>query len=115
MDFLFFIFEVKLIKNKQMEKKQNDKQLFSLYIREFGEIIRRVFQEKQQQLPEKKEVLKKELVTLKEITQMFKISKPTVYKWVRMNLLPQSKKIGGRVYFYKSEIDKLLLKENDNS
>lgn len=95
-----------------MEKKKIDKQIFSLFVSDLEEIIRRVFQEKHQQLPQKKEVLTKELVTLKEITQIFKISKPTVYKWVRMGFLPQSIKIGGRVYYYRSEIEKLVTRGN---
>jgi predicted DNA-binding transcriptional regulator AlpA len=98
-----------------MEKKKNDKQIFSLFVSDLEEIIRRVFQETHKQLPEKKEKLTKNLVTLKEITQIFKISKPTVYKWERMDYLPTSIKIGGRVYYYRSEIEKLLTKTDLNN
>ena len=98
-----------------MENK-NDKQIFNLNVTELEELIGNVFEEKLQHLPvkEKQELLIRKLITLKEITQIFKISKPTVYKWERMGCLPPSIKIGGRVYYYRSEIEELLTKKDFN-
>ncbi len=48
------------------------------------------------------------LLTLKEVVGLFKITKPTAYKWMKCGVLPKSLKVGGRVYFYKSEILKII-------
>ena len=93
-----------------------DKQIFNLTVNELKELIKVVLEKELHKLPvkEKQDLLVKKLVTLKEITQIFKISKPTVYKWERMGCLPPSIKIGGRVYYYRSEIEELLTKKDFN-
>jgi len=87
---------------------------FNLTVEQLEQLISKVVGEKLKHLPlcEKKQVLKDKLVTLKEITQIFKISKQTVYKWIKSNVLPPSLKVGGRVYFKKEEINDLITKEN---
>lgn len=89
---------------------------FNLTVEQLEQLISKVVGEKLKHLPikEKQEFLNKKLITLKEITQIFKISKPTVYKWERMGYLPPSIKIGGRVYYYRSEIEELLTKKDFN-
>jgi len=95
---------------------KNDKQIFNLKVSELEELISKAIGEKLQHLPikEKKELLTKKLLTLKEITQIFKVTKQTVYKWIKCNVLPQSIKVGGRVYFKRSEIDKIINQKNEN-
>ncbi len=99
-----------------MENK-NDDQIFNLKVCELKELIKVVLEEGLHKLPikEKQELLNKKLITLKEITQIFKISKPTVYKWERIDFLQPSIKIGGRVYYFRSEIEKLLTKSDLNN
>ena len=91
--------------------------LFNLSVEQLEQLISKAVGEKLQHLPikEKQELLNKKLITLKEITQIFKISKPTVYKWERMDFLPPSIKIGGGVYYFRSEIEKLLTKSDLNN
>lgn len=60
----------------------------------------------------KKVVSNTKLYTLKEVTQIFKISKTTLYKWIDCNVLPSPLKIGGRIYFKKYEIDQMCLSKN---
>ena len=95
-------------------ENRNEDQIFNLKVSELKELIKVVLKEGLHKLPikEKHDLLKKKLVTLKEITEIFKISKPTVYKWERMDFLPPSIKIGGRVYYFRSEIEKLFTKKD---
>jgi predicted DNA-binding transcriptional regulator AlpA len=60
----------------------------------------------------KKVVSNTKLYTLKEVTQIFKISKTTLYKWIGCKVLPNPLKIGGRIYFRKSEIDEMYLSKH---
>ena len=96
--------------------QKNEKQIFNLSVNELEELIAKVVGDKLQHLPikEKKELLTKELLTLKEITKIFKITKQTAYKWIKCNVLPQSIKVGGRVYFKKTEIDIMINQKNEN-
>lgn len=89
---------------------------FNLTVEQLEQLISKVVGEKLKHLPvrEKKQVLKNKLVTLKEITQIFKISRQTVNKWSKCNVLPPSIKVGGRVYFKKDEINELITKEKNN-
>lgn len=52
------------------------------------------------------------LYTLKEVTQIFNISKTTLYKWIDCKVLPSPLKFGGRIYFRKSEIDEMYLSKD---
>lgn len=93
-----------------MNKQQN---IFNLSIEEFEAIINEAIEAKLSQSikePLAKSENDAELVTLKQVTQMFQISKQTAYKWLRCNALPPTVKIGGRVYFKKSELEKLINK-----
>lgn len=49
-----------------------------------------------------------ELLSRQEVKQLFKISYVTLNKWVRLNKLPHPLEIAGRVFFRKSEIQKLI-------
>ena len=95
---------------------KNDKQIFNLKVSELEELISKAIGEKLHRLPikEKQKLLTKELLTLKEITKIFKITKQTAYKWIKCNVLPQSIKVGGRVYFKKTEIDIMINQKNEN-
>ncbi len=92
--------------------QKNEKQIFNLSVNELEELITKVVGEKLQHLPikEKKELLTKELLTLKEITKIFQITKPTAYKWMKCDVLPIPLKIGGKLYFRRVEVEAMLTK-----
>ena len=92
--------------------QKNEKQIFNLSVNELEELIAKVVGDKLQHLPikEKKELLTKELLTLKEITKIFQITKPTAYKWMKCEVLPIPLKIGGKLYFKRAEIEAMLTK-----
>jgi excisionase family DNA binding protein len=102
---------------KNSEHIADEEQIFNLKVSELKELIKVVLNEGLHNLPikEKQDLLKKKLITLKEITQIFKVSKQTVYKWIKCNVLPPSIKVGGRVYFFRSEIEKVLTKSDLNN
>ena len=92
--------------------QKNEKQIFNLSVNELEELIAKVVGDKLQHLPikEKKELLTKELLTLKEITKIFQITKPTAYKWMKCDVLPIPLKIGGKLYFRRVEVEAMLTK-----
>jgi len=96
--------------------QKNEKQIFNLSVNELEELIAKVVGEKLQHLPikEKKELLTKELITLKEITKIFQITKPTAYKWMKCEILPTPLKIGGKLYFRRKNIEEMISKNNNN-
>jgi excisionase family DNA binding protein len=48
-----------------------------------------------------------QLITISQLTKLFSTSRPTIYAWIDKKLLNPIK-IGGRVYFNKQDIEKLL-------
>lgn len=54
--------------------------------------------------PAPTEELPTALLTMDEVSQIFKVSRVTLHKWRRLKLLPPVLKKGGRVYFRKSQI-----------
>ena len=95
---------------------KNQKLIFNLSVAELEQLIAKVIDNRIQQFParNKKDGFRDNiLLTMKEVTVIFKITKPTAYKWMKCGVLPKPKKIGGRVYFYKSEILKII--ENDRT
>jgi predicted DNA-binding transcriptional regulator AlpA len=93
---------------------KNEKQIFNLSVNELEELISKVIGEKLHHLPlkEKKELLTRKLLSLKEITKIFQITKPTAYKWMKCEVLPIPLKIGGKLYFKRAEIEAMLTKNN---
>lgn len=51
-----------------------------------------------------------EYITRREVAQLFKISLVTVHDWTKKGIL-QAYKIGKRVYFKPSEVEKALVKK----
>ena len=43
-------------------------------------------------------------MTIKQVAQLFKVSKVTIYKWIDLKIIPPTIKIGGRCYFRTSQI-----------
>jgi excisionase family DNA binding protein len=48
-----------------------------------------------------------QLITISQLIKLFSTSRPTIYAWIDKKLLNPIK-IGGRVYFNKQDIEKLL-------
>ena len=91
---------------------ENNKQIFNLKVSELENIIGKVLEDKLNKRPiEYKKKISEKLLTLIEITQIFKISKPTVYKWQRLDFLPKPIKIGGKIYYYKNDIEQMITKK----
>ena len=67
---------------------------------------------KDRNLHQKELPLEKSLIPRKEITQIFKISLVTLSKWQKSGVLPKAIKIGGRVFFLRTQILEMLKKDN---
>ena len=95
---------------------KNEKQIFNLSVNELEELISKVIGEKLHHLPlkEKKELLTRKLLTLKEITKIFQITKPTAYKWMKCKILPTPLKISCKLYFRRKNIEEMISKNNNN-
>ena len=67
-------------------------------------------------LTNKREIaLSRELLTRKDVANLFRITLPTVEKWRSAEILPAPIKRGGRVYYLRSQIEKILIeKEGGN-
>jgi excisionase family DNA binding protein len=48
------------------------------------------------------------LMTLDEVAQLLRISKPTAYKWARTKLKPASRSLGRRLMFDRAAIVDLI-------
>ncbi len=55
--------------------------------------------------------IKNNLMTKKEVIELLKISPYTLYKWTCYNYIPHLK-VGGKLFFLKSEIEEWLLKKS---
>ena len=52
--------------------------------------------------------IQQELVQRIEVAKMFGISLPTLHKWNKHNVLPKPIKLGGVIYYRRSELEKLI-------
>lgn len=52
------------------------------------------------------------LLTQQETANIFSVSRVTIWKWTKSGILP-SVRVGGRVYYRQSDIDKIINSEND--
>ena len=59
-------------------------------------------------IPNEIDPLDKKLISFKEVLKIFSISKPTARSWEKYGHLPRSIKIGGKLYYYRDEIEKLF-------
>lgn len=63
-------------------------------------------------LTSKREIaLSRELLTRKDVADLFGITLPTLEKWKSTEILPAPIKRGGRVYYLRSQIERALNKE----
>ena len=69
-----------------------------------------------------KELIEKELqkirtqttyLTRKEVSKMLKVDLSTIHNWTKQNILT-SYGIGGRVYYKLEDVEKAIIKLNDN-
>lgn len=51
--------------------------------------------------------MNEDYLTIKEVTKLLKVSRPTLDKWDAEDIL-MKRSIGGRVYYKRSEIDEML-------
>ena len=49
--------------------------------------------------------LPSDLMTRKDLVSYFRISLPTLYRWIKSGILPEPIHKGGRIYFRRSEIE----------
>jgi predicted DNA-binding transcriptional regulator AlpA len=95
----------------------NNNYLFNITVDEFKQIIDSIIKDNlnNKGLKNKKEILSKKLISIKDISKHFSVSKPTIYKWKRCGILPPPIKMGGRVYYFKYQIEKILNNKTDGS
>lgn len=54
-----------------------------------------------------------ELMSLKQIAELFGVSLVTIHVWRNANILPPSIKQGGKVFFHRADIDRLLAEKKE--
>ncbi len=52
--------------------------------------------------------LKKKLMSPPEVMEVFRIQRPTEIRWRKLGKLPQPVKIGRRVFYLRSDIEKII-------
>ena len=81
-----------------------------LTVEEFQSIIRETFvlfiEQRLNMLP----IPSNDLITMKEVAALYKVSLVTIHKWRKHKILPPTIKKGGRVFFRRDEILKSLEK-----
>ena len=67
----------------------NNNYLFNITVDEFKQIIDSIIKDNlnNKGLKNKKEILSKKLLSIKDISKHFSVSKPTIYKWKRCGKL----------------------------
>jgi excisionase family DNA binding protein len=89
----------------------NNIPLFNLTVQQFIDIMNTLINTKLSFRKKRENQLEK-LMSIKDVCKYFSISKPTIYKWVRLEILPTPLKIGGLVYFKMKDIEKVITKNN---
>jgi len=79
-----------------------------LTIEEFQIIIRETFQSCVDN--NLKKTSSSDLITMKEVAALYKVSLVTIHKWRKHKILPPTIKKGGRVFFRRDQIFKSLEK-----
>lgn len=57
-------------------------------------------------------LLEKDLLTIKQVVSILKISKTCLHDWVKKGIL-KSYKVGNRTYFYRPELRELIFNSNN--
>ena len=70
-------------------------------------IVEEVLHRRNMELIEKSANQQSQLLKVKDVCLLFKISKPTIYEWIRKGQL-KSVKIESRRYFLRSDIENLI-------
>ena len=81
-----------------------------LTVEEFQSIIRETFELFIQQRLNMLPIPSNDLITMKEVAALYKVSLVTIHKWRKHKILPPTIKKGGRVFFRRDEILKSLEK-----
>jgi hypothetical protein len=64
-------------------------------------------------LVEKNPNLQDLLIPLNELPKIFKVDRVTIDNWEKNNILPNRQKRGGKVYFFRKDIEEFIFGENN--
>ncbi len=81
-----------------------------LTVEEFQSIIRETFELFIEQRLNMLPITSNDLINMKEVAALYKVSLVTIHKWRKHKILPPTIKKGGRVFFRRDEILKSLEK-----
>lgn len=81
-----------------------------LTVEEFRSMIRETIESCIKNDQTKRPEHSNDLVTMKEVAALYKVSLVTIHKWRKHKILPPTIKKGGRVFFRRDEILKSLEK-----
>jgi predicted DNA-binding transcriptional regulator AlpA len=88
-----------------MKQKSENKRIGDLTIREYKNLIANILANYQ---PQSTKPDPDELVPRLDVAKEFKVSCITLDRWVRLEVFPSSIKVGGRLFFKRSQIDSFL-------
>lgn len=93
----------------------NKKRLLDLTVEEFQELLRTWFPKKEEPKPLSPK-LSELLVPQSSLLSLFHTTNVTIFKWERAGILPKKIKIGGRCFFLRAQIMKMIndTKANDD-
>ena len=78
------------------------------YWHKFSQVVEQLLNEKlKERLANETMVINRPYLTIKEVCDLFQITKPTIYEWTRHGKL-KPRKIRNRVYFFRSDIEGLF-------
>ena len=86
------------------------RKLADMNVEEIQNIIRSTVKESMAAYKTKEENSTSNLITMKEVAALYKVSLVTIHKWRKHKILPPTIKKGGRVFFRRDEILKSLEK-----
>ena len=91
-------------------KIEQNTQIFNLTVTDLEVLIEKVVDKLLRQLKPKEQNsrINNRLISFKDVLEVFSISKPTARSWEKYGHLPRSIKIGGKLYYYRDEIEKLF-------
>ena len=90
----------------------NNKRLIDINVSDLRTIISEIVKEElaQSTTDSKKIKMDQDLMSRGDVCRIFDISFPTMYKWIRIGVLPALIKKGGNVYFIRTEVESCMRK-----
>ncbi|MFT7611095.1 MAG: putative DNA-binding transcriptional regulator AlpA [Parvicellaceae bacterium] len=99
---------------KENNKEQDERLLFNLTVTELRALVKELLLETSNEKPSEPNG-PDELIPRKDLAREFKVSLVTIDRWTKLNLLPKAIKQGGRIYFSRADINKMISEKGERN